>query len=82
MIHTIFVYDSDVSETVRLVMTYKPESWDDVWLHVLRNRLEDETIQREAVPAILEQMGDDVLDWSIIAVIPGDVNTIGDQLTS
>lgn len=79
--HTIFVYDSDTVETVRLVMNYKPEAWNDVWLHVLRDRLKDETIQREEVPTILENMGEDTLDWTIVAVIPGDVESIDGGLS-
>lgn len=71
--HTIFVYDTDTCETIRVTMEYKPEHIHDVWLHVLRDRLDDQTIQREHVAEMIEELGEDMMDYNIVAVIPGDV---------
>ena len=79
--HTIFVHDTDGGSPVRIVMDYTPQSMTDVWLHVLRHFRKDVNIQLDDVPAIVDDLGEDLLDWTIVAVVPGAVDSVLSSLT-
>lgn len=75
---TIFVYDENEGE--RIIHCPIPTTHDEMWLYVLRVCLDMPDLQMDELQSTKDDLGDDIMDFNIVAVVPGYHESILDTL--
>lgn len=78
---TIFMYDQDKCETV-VFHVPMPTSQDEVWMHILAKAVNVPDLRIDEVERVKDELGDDIMDYNIVAVIPGIHNCLYDTLSA
>ncbi len=79
--HTAFIYNQDKCESYALHIEEPITSLNVVWKHIFRKEVNVPDLRDDEVARIAEEFGDDIMDYNIVAIIPGKHECIYDQLS-
>ena len=69
--HTAFIYNQDTCDSYALHIEEPLTSADIVWKHIFRKELKIPDLRDDEVARMVDELGDDIMDYNIVAVIPG-----------
>lgn len=69
--HTVFIYNQDTCSSYTLHIDEPLTSTDIVWKHIFRKELNAPDLCDDEVARTMVLFGADIMDYTIVAVIPG-----------